>query len=126
MLAYSHSIYSYSPHCRLTNAASASWEQLKIQTTAGLQDALQNRKQLDLDIRLHSPYLIMPEGGTYSKQSHLVVVDLGELRVFGTTKDPKQLPKVRKMYDYTHLTMYSLIRVVQIKYKTVRKDFAKL
>ncbi len=83
--------------CRLTNAASASWEQLKLQTTAGLQGALQNRKQLDLDIRLHSPYLIMPEGGTYSEQSHLVVVDLGELRVFGTTKDPKQLPKVRKM-----------------------------
>ncbi|XP_064395949.1 intermembrane lipid transfer protein VPS13A-like isoform X2 [Halichondria panicea] len=77
----------------LTNAASASWEQLKLQTTAGLQGALQNRKQLDLDIRLHSPYLIMPEGGTYSEQSHLVVVDLGELRVFGTTKDPKQLPK---------------------------------
>lgn len=55
---------------------------------------MEARKQVDLDIRLHSPYLIVPEGGTHSEQSHLVVVDLGELRVFGTTKDPKDLPKV--------------------------------
>ena len=92
------------PYVRLTNAASASWEQLKSQTTAGLQDALKNRKQIDIDVTLHSPYLLVPERGNYSNESCLIVVDLGQLRVFGSTKDPKSLPKAC-LYS-THFNKY--------------------
>lgn len=80
--------------CRLTQAASASWDQLKSQTTAGLQDALKTRKHFEVDVTLHSPYLVVPENGSYSKDSHLLVVDLGMLTLNGSTKDPQSLDEV--------------------------------
>ena len=81
-------------HFRLTQAASASWDQLKLQTTAGLQDALKTRKHFEVDVTLHSPYLVVPENGCYSKDSHLLVVDLGRLSLNGSTKDPQSLDEV--------------------------------
>ena len=80
--------------CRLTQAASASWDQLKNQTTAGLQDAFKTRKHFEVDVTLHSPYLVVPENGSYSKDSHLLVVDLGKLTLKGSTKDPHSLEEV--------------------------------
>ena len=80
---------------RLTQAASASWDQLKIQTTAGLQDAFKTRKHFEIDVTLHSPYLVVPENGSYSKDSHLLLVDLGKLTLKGSTKDPHSLDEVK-------------------------------
>ena len=80
--------------CRLTQAALASWDQLKLQTTAGLQDAFKTRKHFEVNITLHSPYLVVPENGSYSKESHLLVVDLGQLSLKGSTKDPRSLEEV--------------------------------
>lgn len=92
----------FSPLChflsRLTQAASATWDQLKSQTAAGLQEALKNRKQLEVAITLQSPYLLVPEKGRYTKNSNLLVVDLGKLSVFGSTKDPKSI-LVSEGYD---------------------------
>ena len=90
---YKH-VYLVSVHHRLTQAASASWDQLKLQTTAGLQDALKTRKHFEVDVTLHSPYLVVPENGCYRKDSHLLIVDLGQLTLNGSTKDPRSLDDV--------------------------------
>lgn len=83
----------------MTQAASASWDQLKLQTTAGLQDAFKTRKHFEVDVTLHSPYLVVPENGSYSsKDSHLLVVDLGKLSLKGSTKDPRSLEEVNFKY----------------------------
>ena len=61
--------YTHTPthFISLTSAASSSLEQLKTRTTAGLQGALQDRKQLELDINIHSPCIVIPEKGYYSE-----------------------------------------------------------
>lgn len=72
---------------RLTQAASASWEELKSQTSASLKKAVRDRKQLELDITLQSPFLILPEKGLYTENVNLIVADLGKLSVYGHTSD---------------------------------------
>ena len=39
-----------------------------------------------LDVTLHSPYLVLPQGGYLSPQSSLLVIDLGTLSMSGSTK----------------------------------------
>jgi len=80
----------------LTQAASASWDQLKTQTTAGLQNALKDRKQVEIDVTLQSPFLVVPDHGLYSGDASLLVVDLGRLSVVGSTKNPKSLRKATR------------------------------
>ena len=38
-------------------------------------------QKIDLDITLHSPYIIVPEGGVYSERARLIVVSLGQVVV---------------------------------------------
>lgn len=101
---------------RLTQAASASWDQLKLQTTAGLQDALKTRKHFEIDVTLHSPYLVVPENGCYTKDAHLLVVDLGKLTLNGSTKDPHSLDEVCSINIVKHFgklqkNMNSLVKL---------------
>ena len=51
---------------------------------------------------LHSPYLVVPENGSYSKESHLLVVDLGKLTLKGSTKDPHSLEEVSLEVDFRY------------------------
>ena len=53
--------------CRLTSAASSTLEELRTQTATGFQEAIQNRKQLEVDVNIHSPYIIIPETGHYNE-----------------------------------------------------------
>ena len=43
-------------------------------------------QQMRLDVTLHSPYLVLPQGGYLSPQSSLLVIDLGTLSMSGSTK----------------------------------------
>lgn len=43
-------------------------------------------QHMRLDVMLHSPYLVLPQGGNLSPHSSLLVVDLGTLSVSGSTK----------------------------------------
>jgi hypothetical protein len=78
----------------LTQAASASWEELKSQTSASLRSAVRDRKQVELDITLQSPFLVIPERGQYSEDVNLIVADLGKLTVYGCTTD-KQFSTIK-------------------------------
>ena len=59
-----------------------------------MHDALPPQ-QVEVDVTLHSPFLVVPEGGQYSASSScLLIIDLGRLTLFGSTKDPRALIKV--------------------------------
>lgn len=74
---------------RLTQAASASWEELKSQTSASLKKVVRDRKQIELDITLQSPFMVVPEKGQYTPDANLIVADLGKLSIYGCTTDNK-------------------------------------
>ena len=63
-------------------------------TSVGVFFSLQ---QMRLDVTLHSPYLVVPQGGYLSSGSSLLVVDLGTLSIAGNTrgqlKDQCPLPQ---------------------------------
>lgn len=43
-------------------------------------------QQMRLDVKLHSPYLVLSQGGYLSPRSSLLVVDLGTLSICGNTR----------------------------------------
>ena len=63
-------------------------------TSVGVFFSLQ---QMRLDVTLHSPYMVVPQGGYLSSGSSLLVVDLGTLSIAGNTrgqlKDQCPLPQ---------------------------------
>ena len=60
-------IYIYIYIYRLTSAASSTLQELQSRTSSELQTAIQFRKQLEVDVTIHSPYIIVPENGFYSE-----------------------------------------------------------
>ena len=61
-----------------------------------------NLQRIELDVKLQSPYLIIPEKGIFSNDANLVVMDLGKLTLFGSTTDPKSAPRV-SIYPLFHV-----------------------
>ncbi|XP_033099721.1 vacuolar protein sorting-associated protein 13A-like isoform X2 [Anneissia japonica] len=51
-------------------------------STAGLKYAIENHKTIQLDVDVKSPNILIPEFGSIDKGGHLIVIDLGSLRVF--------------------------------------------
>eukprot|EP00731_Ephydatia_muelleri_P024429 Em0016g700a len=88
----------------ISAAASSGLNELKEQTKARLKSALAAKSILDvhfqfsplqktdLDITLHSPYVLVPENGVYSDRARLIVVSLGK----APSKDAED---VSKYYD---------------------------
>ena len=54
-------------------------------------------QQVEIDVTLQSPFLVVPDHGLYSGDASLLVVDLGRLSVVGSTKNPKSLRKASWM-----------------------------
>ena len=77
----------------MSTMAASTLDQLKTQTRAGLQHAIDERKLLDLDILVYSPVILVPENGVVSESGRILIVDLGSLQV---TSDMKhQVPDVQ-------------------------------
>lgn len=53
---------------------------------------------MEIDVTLHSPFLIVPENGRLSQSSTVLLVDLGSLQV---TSAPQQLDSVRVSHSDT-------------------------
>ena len=77
----------------MSTMAASTLDQLKTQTRAGLQHAIDERKLLDLDILVHSPVILVPENGVISESGRVLVVDLGSLQVTSDIKH--QVPDVQ-------------------------------
>ncbi|XP_065918579.1 intermembrane lipid transfer protein VPS13C-like isoform X2 [Dysidea avara] len=63
-----------------------SLKQLRTQTRTGLQHAISQRRVYDINIKLESPYVVVPENGLLRNSSSVLVADLGCLLVTSDTK----------------------------------------
>ena len=82
---------------KTSSLAIATIDQLKTQTRAGLQHAIDERKLMDINIVIQSPVIMLPEFGVYSEANNILVIDLGSLSI---TSDMKyNVPDVR-VRDY--------------------------
>ena len=48
---------------------------------------MKDRKQIEVDITLQSPFVVVPEKGQLTDDANLIVADLGKLSVYGRTTD---------------------------------------
>lgn len=48
---------------------------------------MRDRKQIEVDITLQSPFVVVPENGQLTDDANLIVADLGKLSVYGRTTD---------------------------------------
>ncbi|ELU14385.1 hypothetical protein CAPTEDRAFT_224867 [Capitella teleta] len=71
-------------------AAMEKMEDIKEQTTAGLQYAIEQRKYTEITVNLMPTHIIVPEKGVLKKDSKFIVLDLGELNI-STEKKAKQI-----------------------------------
>ncbi|KAL9987728.1 hypothetical protein ACROYT_G002079 [Oculina patagonica] len=71
----------------LSAAAYSRLEDLKSVSKASLSYAIEHHKITDVNVDVKSPFIIIPEGGTFKKSSNVLVVDLGHLKI---TSDPEQ------------------------------------
>ncbi|XP_066022145.1 intermembrane lipid transfer protein VPS13A-like [Pocillopora verrucosa] len=62
-------------------------EDLKSVSKASLYYAIEHHKITDVNVDVKSPFIIIPEEGTFKKSSNVLVIDLGHVKI---TSDPEQ------------------------------------
>ncbi|XP_063050952.1 vacuolar protein sorting-associated protein 13A [Engraulis encrasicolus] len=71
----------------LTNATLMKLEQFKDRTATGLMYVIETQKVLDLKVNLMASYVIVPQGGLYTGEENLILLDLGHLKMSSMTKE---------------------------------------
>jgi len=69
---------------RIQAAASSKLTNVKEMTSTGLQFAIEQHTRLDIDVTLHAPHVIIPYGGKYQELQNVLVVDLGQIRLYSS------------------------------------------
>ncbi|XP_077977339.1 intermembrane lipid transfer protein VPS13A-like [Glandiceps talaboti] len=65
----------------LKASASNALQELAVVTRANVTYAIHNHKTIHVDVDMKSPYIIIPEHGGIDKGGHLLILDLGSLKV---------------------------------------------
>ncbi|XP_060243155.1 intermembrane lipid transfer protein VPS13A isoform X1 [Meriones unguiculatus] len=102
---------------QLTSATLVKLEEFRDKTATGLLYIIETQKVLDLRINVKASYVIVPQDGTFSPTSNLLLLDLGHLKV--TSKSRSGLPDVRpsgsnleeimhRAYDYFDVQLTSI------------------
>ncbi|XP_019641996.1 PREDICTED: vacuolar protein sorting-associated protein 13A-like [Branchiostoma belcheri] len=65
----------------LKNAANRQLAKLAKVGRLSVQHAIEKHKTLNVNINLKAPYIIIPEGGSFSSNSRLLMADLGSLQI---------------------------------------------
>ncbi|KAG1695557.1 Vacuolar protein sorting-associated protein 13 [Nymphon striatum] len=73
---------------QLQAAAMNKLKDIKEMSASGLQHAIETHKYLDLKIDLMSSYIIVPEFGDFNQNGHLLLVDLGNVKINSTERTP--------------------------------------
>lgn len=71
---------------KISSTTAATLQQLKTQTRAGLEHAISKRNLLDVNIKISSPVIVLPENGEMCEAGRVAVVDLGSLNVVSDMK----------------------------------------
>ncbi|XP_066252738.1 intermembrane lipid transfer protein Vps13 isoform X1 [Euwallacea similis] len=82
---------------QISAAASSKLTNVKEMTSTGLQYAIEQHTRLDIDITLHAPHIIIPYGGKFEELQNVLVVDLGQIRIF-SSGHRSSIMEVRQLY----------------------------
>ncbi|EST05630.1 Vacuolar protein sorting-associated protein 13A N-terminal domain protein [Kalmanozyma brasiliensis GHG001] len=85
----------------LIDVASETIEGIRKETRAGLENALQNHKTIDMVVDIKAPIIIVPEDVTTKKCQHMVL-DAGRIAVRSVLADQKALDTVRSKQNHAY------------------------
>eukprot|EP00794_Sanderia_malayensis_P015967 gene15967-17573_t len=71
----------------LQDKAYSTFNELRMNSTAGLLYAMEHHSVTDISVSLKASYLIIPEGGIFSSCKNMLVIDFGSLKIIS---DPDQ------------------------------------
>lgn len=83
---------------QLQDAATGKLIDIKERSATGLQYAITSHPRLEVDIIFAPSYILIPNGGKYTKNESVLVVSLGQL-VLKTEPRPNNQRSVKKMHD---------------------------
>lgn len=101
----------------LQEKAYSTFEDFKVSSTAGLLHAIDKRNILDVDIKINSSYLIIPDKGVLAQCTDRIVVDFGSFHIQSDPNqirvvNPKEIDDINevqeKAYDRFLLTLTDL------------------
>ena len=101
----------------LLDVASSTWEGLRRETRAGLENALENHKTIDVAIDVQSPIWILPED-LKDRQSNMMVLDAGHLAMRSLLAEPQTMDMVRAKHfrQYTEEDFRQLEELMYDRY----------
>ncbi|WFD18280.1 Vacuolar protein sorting-associated protein 13 [Malassezia caprae] len=101
----------------LMDVASSTLEGLRRETRAGLENALENHKTIDVSLDIQSPIWILPED-LESRDCHLLVLDAGHLAVRSLLADPDTMDVIRAKHfrQYTEEDYHQLEELMYDRY----------
>ncbi|ERL94107.1 hypothetical protein D910_11389 [Dendroctonus ponderosae] len=79
-------------------AASSKLSNVKEMTSTGLQYAIEQHTRLDIDIVLYAPHIIIPYGGKYEELRNVLVIDLGQIKLYSSGQRSSVM-EVRRLYS---------------------------
>ncbi|KAL9941010.1 hypothetical protein V8E36_000498 [Tilletia maclaganii] len=85
----------------LIDVASVTIEGIRKETRAGLENALENHKTIDMVLDIQAPIIILPENVTSLKCQH-VVLDAGHIAVRSVLADQSQLNTIRAKHNQAY------------------------
>lgn len=101
----------------LLDVASSTLEGLRRETRAGLENALENHKTIDVSIDVQSPIWILPED-LKDRQSNMMVLDAGHLAMRSLLAEPQTMDMVRAKHfrQYTEEDFRQLEELMYDRY----------
>ncbi|KAG8230080.1 hypothetical protein J437_LFUL009199 [Ladona fulva] len=81
---------------RLRAAAISGMEEIKERSSTGLQHAIDNHKNLDLEINIMSSRILIPENGTLTKDASFLIINLGGLMMKSVAQE-KGMVSIKKL-----------------------------
>jgi len=101
----------------LMDVASSTLEGIRRETRAGLENALENHKTIDVSLDVQSPIWILPENLT-SRDCSMLVLDAGHLAVRSLLADPEMMDLIRAKHfrQYTEEDYHQLEELMYDRY----------
>ena len=101
----------------LMDVASSTLEGIRRETRAGLENALENHKTIDVSLDVQSPIWILPEVLT-TRDCHMLVLDAGHLAVRSLLAEPETMEVIRAKHfrQYTEEDYHQLEELMYDRY----------
>nr|XP_022907872.1 vacuolar protein sorting-associated protein 13-like [Onthophagus taurus] len=81
----------------------ASFDNVKYQSSAKIQYAIDNHSQIDLVIDLYAPYVIIPYAGHYSGTENVIAINLGRVKFVSIAAEKSAIKEKQRKYTQEEL-----------------------